>query len=188
MLPLIDTLYWRARAPGFGCVLTSAIVPPIVFRKIREADPTLPRVLSVNLDKQHSTLLAGDVVREILQVLFRLEAICAIGFLLPLVGKWFYVDRSGVLILLPLMVTALYVLAMAFLFYGWRVVWPKVIDHRTKYLEHADEPDIANAELDQFDRYSNELFAVVRNMLFALLGTILFSAVLRPVTQTFLFQ
>ncbi len=188
MLPLIDTLYWLALSTWFGCVLISAIVPPIIFRKIAEADPTLPRVLSVNLDKQHSTLLAGDVVSEILHTLFRLEWICAIGFFFPLVGKWFYVDRSGGKIVLPLMVTALYVLAVAFLFYGSRVVWPKVIEHRTKYLEHADEPDIANAELDQFDRYSGELSSVVRNMLFALLGTLLFSTVLRPMVQTILFQ
>jgi hypothetical protein len=177
--PLIDALYWLTLSAWFGAVLISAVVPPVILRVIRQADPTLPRVLSVNLDKQHSTLLAGDVVGEILQTLFRLEWICAIGFFLPLVGRWFYADRTGANLVFPLMVSALYLLAVAFLFYGSRIVWPKVLAHRTKYVENADDPDIANAELDHFDRYSGELFSVVRNMLFALLGAILFSAVMK---------
>ncbi len=183
--PLIDALYWLSLATWFGCVLTSAIVPPIIMRVILHADPTLPRVLSVNLDKQHSTLLAGDVIGAILATLFRLEAFCALALVLPLVGKWFTIHRTGVNLLVPILVTALYLLALAFLLYGWRIVWPKVLKHRQTYLDNADDPDIANVELDAFDRYSTELFSVVRNMLFALLGAILFSAAMQPTAITF---
>ena len=77
MNALVQALFWLTLSTWFGAVLFSAIVPPILLRVIREADPTLPRVLSVNLDKQHSTLLAGMVVSELLHTLFRVEAVCA---------------------------------------------------------------------------------------------------------------
>lgn len=183
LLPLIDAIYWLTLSAWFGAVLVSAMIPPIIHKTINDADPTLPLVLSVNLDKQHSILLAGGVVSEILKMLFRLEAICALVFLPALVGKWFMVDVTGPNVIMPLMVTALYLISVAFVLYGWRVVYPKVIRHRERYIENADDPDIANAELDSFDRYSIELFAVVRNLLFSLLGAVLFSAALPPYVQ-----
>jgi len=66
--------------------------------------------------------------------------------------------------------------------YDWRVVWPKVWKYRQEYLEHADEPDVANPALDQFDKYQGESITVLRNILFLLLGMILFSANIRPDT------
>jgi hypothetical protein len=181
LLPLIDAIYWLSLATWFGCVLSCAVVPPIVLRVIRESDPTLPRVLSVNLDKQHSTLLAGDVVGAILSTLFRLQGVCCVAFLPVLIVKWFTIDLGGQRVAMPVLLSALYVLASLFMFYGWRIVWPKVLQHRQTYLDNADNPDVANAELDQFDRYSSELFSIVRNLLFALIGMLIFSAALRPV-------
>lgn len=180
LLPLIDAIYWLSLATWFGCVLSCAVVPPIVLRVVREADPTLPRVLSVNLDKQHSVLLAGDVVGAVLSTLFRLQGVCCVAFLPVLVVKWFTVDLSGQRVATPILLSSLYVLAAAFMFYGWRVVWPKVLTHRRTYLDNADNPDVANAELDLFDRYSGELNSIVRNLLFALIGMLIFSAALRP--------
>lgn len=180
LLQLIDAIYWLSLATWFGCVLCCAVVPPIVLRVITQADPTLPRVLSVNLDKQHSVLLAGDVVGAILSTLFRVQTVCCLAFLPVLIAKWFTVDLTGQRIAMPILLSALFVMAAAFMFYGSRVVWPKVLAHRQTYLDNADNPDIANAELDQFDRYSNELFSVVRNLLFALIGMLIFSAALRP--------
>ncbi|HEX8324317.1 MAG TPA: hypothetical protein VF595_10430 [Tepidisphaeraceae bacterium] len=186
MHALVASLFWLMLSTWFGAVLLSAIVPPIVLRVTREADPTLPRVLSVNLDAQHSTLLASMIVGELLSVLFKLQAVCATVLLPALVGQWFFVDRSGVALMLPIMVSGLYVGAVLCLVYGWRVVLPKVLRHRATYIEHADDPDVANAELDRFDRYSNELFSVVRNLLFALLGMILFSANFLPTAASLL--
>lgn len=186
LFQLIDALYWLSLATWFACVLCCAVVPPIVLRVIREADPTLPRVLSVNLDKQHSTLLAGDVVGAILSTLFRLQALCCLAFLPLLIVKWFTIDLSGQRVAMPVLLSALYILAAAFMLYGWRIVWPKVMTHRQTYLDNADNPDIANAELDQFDRYSAELFSIVRNLLFALIGMLIFSAALRPASIAFI--
>lgn len=182
LVSLLDAWYWLALAGWFACVLSSAIIPPVVFRVIQEADPTLPRVLSVNLDNQHSTLLAGDVVRGILSVFFGLQIVCCATFLPALITKWFLIDLSGQRIVFPIMISALYLFATAFMIYGRWVVWPKVLKHRTNYLEQADNPDIANAELDLFDRYSGQLYSVVRNLLFATIGMLIFSAALRPVS------
>ena len=180
MQVLIDALYWLCLATWFGAVLFSAVAPPIIIRVIRGADPTLPRVLSVNLDHQHSTLLGGSVVAELLQLLFRIQAACAAGFLPVLIAKWFTVERTGPHLFIPIMVTALYVGATAFLLYGWRIVWPKVMQHRDTYIDNADDVDKANAELDLFDRYSGETASIFRNLLAMLLGMILFSAALAP--------
>ncbi|GIW75743.1 MAG: hypothetical protein KatS3mg104_0806 [Phycisphaerae bacterium] len=101
LVSLLDAWYWLALAGWFACVLSSAIIPPVVFRVIQEADPTLPRVLSVNLNNQHSTLLAGDVVRGILSVFFGLQIVCCATFLPALISKWFLIDLSGQRIVFP---------------------------------------------------------------------------------------
>lgn len=185
MQPLIDALYWLCIATWFGAVLFSAIAPPVIIRVIRQADPTLPRVLSVNLDLQHATLLAGTVISELMHMLFRVQAVCAAAMLPTLIAKWFIVDHTGPRLFFPIMVSALYVGAVAFLVYGWRIVWPKVIAHRDTYIANADDVDTANAELDLFDRYSNETAAIVRNLLAIMLGIILFSAALMPHVASF---
>ena len=43
-------MYWVALATWFGSAAFVAVAAPIIFRVIRESDPTLPGVLSVNLD------------------------------------------------------------------------------------------------------------------------------------------
>lgn len=180
MHTFVDAIYWLALSTWFGTVLLSVIAPPVILRTIREADPTLPRVLSVNLDQQHSVLLASNVIIEILKTLFRLQGVCALAFLPALVAKWFITDLLELRLLVPILVSALYVIAVGFHLYAWRVVVPKVIGHRAKFIEHADDPDVANAELDQFDKYSAEASGVIRNLLFTLLGMLLFSSAMLP--------
>ena len=185
MQPLVAAWYWLALSTWFGAVLMSAIAPPVILRVVLRADPTLPRVLSVNLDRQHSTLLASDIVGELLSVLFRVQSACAAVLLPALVAQWFLVDRTGLALAFPILVSGLYVGAVALLVYGWQSVWTKVMSHRGAYIEQADDPEKANPELDQFDRYSIELSAVVRNLLFALLGMVLFSVNFLPYSQAF---
>ena len=72
---------------------------------------------------------------------------------------------------------AIAVLAAVVLFvYDWRVVWPKTWHYRQEYIDHADEPDVANAAKDEFDRYHRESVTLLSVVLFLLLGMILFSA------------
>jgi hypothetical protein len=176
MQPLVDAMYWLTLSTWFAAALASAVVPPVILRVIREADPTLPRVLSVNLDRQHAVLLGGTVISEIVVLMFRIEAVCALVFLPVLAAEWFLTFRSLTYLVQPIIVTAIYVAAVAFLLYGWRFVWPKAVQHRAKYIEVADDPDQANAELDLFNRYNQEVDRVVRNMVFVVMGLVLFSA------------
>ncbi len=175
MFQAIQIAYWLALSTWFGGVLFIAVAAPIIFRTVREADPTLPKVLSVNLESQHGTLLAGTIVGNLLAVLSTVQLICAAALLLAVLGQWFYIDRSGMNLLPPILRTALYVAAVALVVYDRWVVWPRVHKYRQEYIDHADEPDIANAAKEQFDRYHQESVAILRNVLFLLLGMILFS-------------
>ena len=50
----------------------------------------------------------------------------------------------------------LYLAAVGMLLYDWRIVWPTMWRYRQEYIDHADEPEIANAALDQLNRYQSE--------------------------------
>jgi hypothetical protein len=172
---LVQTLYWLALATWFGSLLFVIVAAPIIFRVVRDSHPTLPGVLSVNLDDQHGTLLAGSIVSGLLTTVHRLQAICA-GALLPLViAQWLLTRPHDTALVIGILRSALHVGAAAMFLYDWRVVWPKVEAARQKYLDNADAPDIANPALDEFDRRQLESAALKRNVLFALTGTILFS-------------
>jgi hypothetical protein len=176
----VQILFWLSLATWFGAVLFVTLAPPIILRTVRENNPVLPTVLAVNLEGQHSTLLAGSIVTALVEPLMRLELAAAGGVLLAIIGQWFQIAQGGEAIYLDLLRSALFLLGMVFFLYRWRVVWPRMIRHRTEYLEHADEPEIANPALDRFDRDQGEILGLLRNLLFVLIGLILFSATIRP--------
>src|SRR6187401_13478 len=91
---LIQILYWLALATWFGGVLFVAVAAPIIFRTVRESNPVLPTVLSVNLENQHGTLLAGSIVGNLLGTLVRVELLCAAVLGVAIVAQWFFVDKS----------------------------------------------------------------------------------------------
>lgn len=180
MFQLIQVLYWLALSTWFGGVLFIAIAAPVIFRTIGDADPTLPRVLSVNLEGQHGTLLAGSIVANLLGTIVWIEIGCAGALAASMIAQLFFIDVGGRNLFLPLMRGALLLAGAALVIYDWRIVWPKVQKYRQEYIDHADEPDIANPAKDQFDRYHAESVGVLRNILFILLGIILFSGDIRP--------
>ena len=178
--PLVQTLYWIALATWFGGVLFIAIAAPIVFRTVKEHNPILPTVLSVNLEGQHSALLAGTVVSNLIAQLVRIELLCAATLLVALVGQWFVTDTRGDAFLLPLIRSAMYLAAVGFVVYDWRVIWPKIRLFRDQYIHHADEPDVANPANDEFNRYQHESELLLRIRLALLLALVLFSANITP--------
>ena len=184
----VQVLYWLALSTWFGGVLFIAVAAPVIFRTIREADPTLPRVLSVNLDKQHSTLLAGSIVANLLNLLVRVQLACAGAIFLTMIVQWLYIDRSGTHLWAAVLRTAMFLTAVTLAIYDWLVVWPRVQRFRQEYIDHADEPDVANPAKESFDRYHNESVTVLRNILFLLLGIILFSGDISVRSMTFNFQ
>ncbi len=172
LFQLVQIVYWLALATWFGGVLFVAIAAPIIFRTVCESNPILPTVLSVNLENQHGTLLAGSIVANLLNMLVRVSLVCAAALLLALAGQWFLLPRG-----VPAFArTALFVTAVAFSIYDWRVVGPRIDKFRRAYIEHADDPELANPAKEQFDHYHQESITVLMIVLFLLLGMVLFSA------------
>jgi hypothetical protein len=66
-------------------------------------------------------------------------------------------------------------------FYDWRFVWPRIDEHRKKYIDHADEPEIANPARDLFDRFQRESMLLLMGVVALLLGMIVFSTTMSPV-------
>jgi hypothetical protein len=176
---LLQIIYWIALATWFGGVLFIAIAAPIIFKTIKESNPILPMVLSVNLEGQHGSLLAGTIVKNLISQLRWIELICAGGLLIGLIGQWRLSDTDGDNWLLPMLRSGMYVAAVGIVVFDWRVIWPKLTLFREQYLAHADEPDVANPANDEFNRYQRESELLLRIRLAMLLGLILFSSNIR---------
>ena len=177
---LLQIVYWIALATWFGGVLFIAVAAPVIFRTVKEHNPILPTVLSVNLEGQHGSLLAGTIVANLIAHLVRIELLCAATLLVALVGQWFVTDTRGDNFLPPLLRSAMYLAALGFALYDWRVVWPKIRLFRDQYIAHADEPDVANPANDEFNRYQHESELLLRIRLALLLALVLFSANITP--------
>jgi len=184
--PLIHLFYWLALATWYGGVVFIVLCAQVIQRTVRESDPTLPTVLSVNLEGQHATLLAGSIVANILVLLVKIEMICAGVLLITMVGQWILLGGSH----LPLSIirTCLYIAAVAVVFYDWRFVSPRVFRFRKQYIDHADEPEIANPAREQFDRYHRESITVLMILWLLLSGLVLFSTMISTERSLVLFH
>ncbi len=172
----VQTLYWASLSTWFGSSVFVALAAPIIFRTVHDSDPTLPRVLSVNLDHQHSTLLAGEIVGNLLRMLTRVGLTCAVVVLCGLIAQIVLLPGTTSNHIRSALRGALFVAAVVITIYDWRVLSPKLNDARTKYIQHADEVDLANSLKDQFDRYHQESVSLLFALNLVLLGMILFSA------------
>jgi len=178
LFEFVQIIYWLALSTWFGGVLFIAIAAPIIFRTIRESDPTLPTVLSVNLEGQHSTLLGGSIMSNLIAMLVRVEVVCAAAVAVAIAIQWGIHVQDWPIALIR---TALFVAACMVVFYDWRFVWPRINEHRQKYIDHADEPEIANPARDQFDRYQRESMMLLMGVVALLLGMIVFSTTISQV-------
>ena len=180
LFQFVQIAYWLALATWFGAVLFVALAPPVILRTMRDTKPVLPNVLSVNLEGQHGTLLAGSIVGRIMTVLFPVELACAGAILVTMIAQWALLQPSREYLFGPILRAALYLAAVALLLYHWRVLWPRAWRVRQEYIDHADEPDVANPALDQLDRLQGESATVLFFLVTVLLGLIVFSANIRP--------
>jgi hypothetical protein len=177
---LLQIIYWIALATWFGGVLFIAVAAPIIFRTVKDTNPIIPSVLAVNLEGQHGNLLAGTIVSNLIMILVRIELICAGGILIGLIGQWRLSDIEGQNWILPMLRSAMFIGALGFVLYDWLFVWPRIRQYRDEYIEHADEPEIANPANDEFNRYQRESELLLRIRLGLLLALILFSASITP--------
>ncbi len=177
---LVQLVYWLALSAVFGSVLFVLLAAPVVFRTVRDNNPILSHVLSVNMEGQHSTLLAGAVVTGLLHRLLRVEVICGGLLLVTLVVQPFVIDLSAAGAGSAAVRAGLFLAAAAVAFFDWQYVWPRVTLSRAEYVDHADEPDVANPALDRFNaaqRLNLNLTVAVGALL---LGMVLFSVTITP--------
>jgi hypothetical protein len=180
LFQLVQIVYWLALATWFGGVLFVSVAAPVVFRTVRENNPILPHVLSVNLEGQHGTLLAGSIVGSILARLARMELACAGALLVALIAHFFLADLDGSNRTAAIIRTALFLAAAGLTLYDGWVVWPQLWRHRQEFIDHADEPELANPAKDEFDRGQRRSVTLLMAVLFLLLGVVLFSGNITP--------
>ena len=92
----------------------------------------------------------------------------------------FLIDLSSTNRVAMIMRVTMLLIAAAIVVYQWRVVWPKVEIFRKQYIDHADEPEVANPAKDQFDNEQKQSVTLMMIVLFLLLGIILFSGNIMP--------
>lgn len=180
LFQLVMIVYWLALATWFGGVLFVALAAPVIFRTVREANPLLPGVLSVNLDGQHGTLLAGSIVGNVLNRLAQIEIGCAAVLLVTLILQPFVVDVRESNMTAFILRVVLAVAAAGIVAYDRWALWPRIWKLRQDYLDHADEPGVANPAKDDFDRLHRQSVTMLSGVLFLLLGVILFSGGITP--------
>lgn len=178
LFQLVQILYWLSLATWFGGVLFILVAAPIIQRTVRDNGPILPTVLSVNLEGQHGTLLAGTIVANLLAMLVRVQLLCAAGVFLSIIAHWLTIDPARYWAD-HLIRSALYVGVVVLLLYDWRRVGPRMMEHRQTYIDHADEPDVANPANDAFNQYQRERQTILMIEVALLLALVLFSAGIR---------
>jgi len=180
LFQLVQLVYWLALSTWFGSVLFIAMAAPIIFRTVRENNPILSHVLSVNLDSQHSTLLADTIVFNLIQRLLLVEVICAAIVLIALIIQPFIIDLANGNKEMVIVRTGIFIAVTAVVFFDWQFVWPKIRSNRSTYLDHADEPEIANPARDRFDEEQRKSLSLLFAVGALLLGMILFSSRITP--------
>ena len=183
---LVQTVYWLALSVWFGGAMFIGVAVQTIHRTVRENDPVLPHVLSVNLEGQHSTLLAGTIVGKLISVLARIEIICAAVVLVALGSQWFLVDLSDPWVKASAFVrSALGLAATGLVIYDGWILWPKIMKARQTFIENADDPDKANPASERMDKHQHDSEMLLMVLVFLLLGIILFSGNIYPPTTTF---
>ena len=177
---IVQIIYWLALSTWFGGVLFIAIAAPIIFQTVRQANPVLPQVLSVNLDGQHGTVLAGSIVANLLSRLSILQIVCGGALLLTSIAQFFLIDLVDRNFIAAILRTSMILAALVIASFDRWAIWPRLYRYRQEYLDHADEPEIANPAKENFDREHHRSVTLLSAILFLLLGTILFSANISP--------
>ncbi len=175
LFPFVQTVFWALLGAWFGSAAFVALAAGVIQRVVKQHDPTLPRVLRVNLDGQHSTLLSSDVVFHLMQLLQRIGIACAAGLFLALIAQIWMTQPVGIARVEAAVRATLFIAAVVTLVFNGRFVWPAIAQHRNTYIEHADTPEIANPALEQLDHYQREAALVLYIQLVLLLAMILFS-------------
>jgi hypothetical protein len=172
---IVQMVYWLLLSAWFGLVLFGAMAAPAIFKTVQDADPTLPTVLSVNLDGQHGALLAMTINAQILSRLLWLQLVCAGGLIVSIAIQWFIGGTSEPAIFSNALRSGILLAAVGLLIYGWRSVWPRMAEQRKAYIDNADDPEVALPARDQLTKLYRESEVVQLALATVLSALILFS-------------
>jgi hypothetical protein len=176
---IIQIVYWISLSTWFGSAVFIALAAPVIFKTVRENNPILTDILSVNLEGQHGTLLAGSIVVNLIQRLFRIELFCGGAILICLAIQPFVIDTHTESVAMIITRAVLFLAAVAVVLYDRQLLWPRLKLSRVEYIEHADEPDVANPARDRFDKDQRLSLLLLTVVVALLAGMILFSATIR---------
>ena len=176
----IQILYWLALSTWFGSVMFIALAAPIIFRTVRESNPVLTNVLSVNLEGQHATLLGGSIVSNLLSRLALIQLACAGVIVIMTIAQFFTANMDGMNRLVGIFRLVLCLAAAGVVAYDRFMIWPRISKSRTEYIDHADEPDVANPAKDRFDADHRRSMTLMMITLGLLLLLIMYSANVQP--------
>ena len=177
---VVQIVYWLILATWLGSMVFLAAAAPVVFRTARELDVRVPRYSSANLIDQQGTIVGGAIVGSLLGRLAQIQIICDIAMLPLLLAQCFVADFSGPQQTATLLRLALWLMASGLLFYEWRWHYPRAWQLRETYLQHADEPEIANVAKEQFDHEHHRSEVIYQAGVFVLIGMVMFSANIMP--------
>ncbi|MEM7807498.1 MAG: hypothetical protein AAF561_05255 [Planctomycetota bacterium] len=176
-LTVVAILYWLALAGWFGAVFFVVMSAATVHRTVEEADPTLPTVLSFNLEGRHAALLGGRIVGDLLGRLWTIELLAMAMLGIATIAEWLLVFRDGRDVLLPAVRTVLLAAAAGAAWYGNRVLRARAERHRSRYVEVADDPEASEEAAGQFNRDQADASSLLMVELAMLAGVVLFAAI-----------
>ena len=177
---IVQIIYWLTLSTWFGGVLFFAIAAPIIFQTVREANPVLPLVLSVNLEAAHGNILAGSIITNLLAFFGKIQLFCGGILLLTSIGQLFVIDLADRNLVAAILRISMIAAATALALFDRLAVRPRLFQYRQEYLDKADEPDIAKVARENFDREHHRSETLLMAIFFLLLGTVLFSANISP--------
>jgi len=186
LFQFVQTVYWLGLSVWFGGAMFIGLAVQKIHRTVRENNPILPQVLSVNLEGQHSMLLAGSIIGELISSLARIEVVCAAIVLVMMGSQWFLIDlgdpwtKSSEFVRCALGLAATGVV----IYDGW-FLWPRIIKTRQTFIDNADDPEKANPASEQLDRLQRDSEMLLMIQVFLLLGIILFSGNIHPPAFSF---
>lgn len=173
---VVQTVYWLALSTWFGGAMFIGVAWQVINRTVRQNNPLLPHVLSVNLEGQHSTLLAGAIVGNLISMLTTIGVVCAAFLLVTISAQWFLIDLSDSWNKTSAFVrTILFLGATGIVVYHWRVLWPRIVATRQSFIDNADDPDKANPVSERLDRLQRDSEILLMLLVFLLLGMVLLS-------------
>jgi hypothetical protein len=181
---LVQAAYWLALSLWFGSAVFLAIAAAAIFRGVREQNPVLPHVLAVNLNDQHATLLASTIVSHLLNSIGKAQTLCAAVVLLAGSLHFWVADTTSTNMQVAVLRLALATAAAVLLGVDRFLVAPRLARHRQTYIDHADEPEVANPAKDAFDKDQQRALWLVMASVGLLLGLVLFSAPITPAHDT----